>query len=184
MDEFVYMYLLSFLLIILGFIALLAQKVYIDSEMNPTEIELPILGKLKTNYPALGFVIFGCALAIFTFNEEPKLNIWNITGTLEGIRNEEWDPNNLQVKIHPSSFDHPIIRKNGDKATFEINGSIEEGKSFEDVVEFIDFSHPDFSQHFIPKNEYQIFEDNPDSSRIESVTESSRYYKPLSVNNF
>ena len=60
MTESTIIYLLAGLCFVLGFVALLKQKTYIDSQTNqPTEIELPFVGKLTTNYPALGFVFIG-----------------------------------------------------------------------------------------------------------------------------
>ena len=41
-------------LIVLGFFALLAQRIYIDSgTLTASEIEIPFLGKMKANFPAL-----------------------------------------------------------------------------------------------------------------------------------
>ena len=48
---------ISILLIILGFIALLKQKTYIDSKtQQPTKIKLPFFGEMITNFPALIFI--------------------------------------------------------------------------------------------------------------------------------
>ena len=45
---------LGALCVLLGFVALLSSKIYIDDKTNaPTEVELPIIGKLKSNCPAL-----------------------------------------------------------------------------------------------------------------------------------
>jgi len=45
---------------ILGFIALLSSRIYIDQPSNSTgEVEVPFLGKPKGNYPALVFVLLG-----------------------------------------------------------------------------------------------------------------------------
>ncbi|MGH2508312.1 MAG: hypothetical protein ACRDHZ_13055, partial [Ktedonobacteraceae bacterium] len=58
------------ILIFLGFIALLSQKIYIDHRTNKaTEIDVPILGKMKANYPALIFVFLGCAVVVFGLNK-------------------------------------------------------------------------------------------------------------------
>ncbi len=48
------------LLIVLGFIALLTQKVYLDSTtQQPITIEVPFVGKMAANVPSLAFVFFG-----------------------------------------------------------------------------------------------------------------------------
>ena len=54
---------IAVLLIVLGFVALLKQKLYVDSETGQvTEVEVPLLGKLRTNAPAIAFVVFGSAI--------------------------------------------------------------------------------------------------------------------------
>lgn len=65
---------ISILSIVLGFIALLAQKTYINPETNePSEVEIPFIGKIKTNYPAVIFVFLGFAAALHAFNKsEPQ----------------------------------------------------------------------------------------------------------------
>ena len=54
---------LGTLSILLGFIALLSQNIYLHPETKDlTEVEVPILGRLRTNYPALVFVLLGFSL--------------------------------------------------------------------------------------------------------------------------
>jgi hypothetical protein len=58
--------------VVMGFFALLKQKLYIDSKTNKaTEVSLPIVGKMKTNYPALVFVLVGFAAMypIYSFKQ-------------------------------------------------------------------------------------------------------------------
>ena len=60
------LYAIAALSIILGFIALIKQKVYLDKDTKKqTELEIPILGKLKTNYPSLVFVFLGFFLVYY-----------------------------------------------------------------------------------------------------------------------
>ena len=84
MQAVLIVYGISVLSIILGFVALLTQKVYIDRERNmPTQVEVPLFGKLKTNYPALIFVFLGFLMAYVAFDrsrELPKRD-WLITGS-------------------------------------------------------------------------------------------------------
>jgi hypothetical protein len=59
------------------------QKTYLDPETKqPTEIEVPLIGKLKTNYPALIFVFLGIVLAFLTFrtSHAPPKEKWEIEG--------------------------------------------------------------------------------------------------------
>ena len=72
MTESTIIYLLAGLCFVLGFVALLKQKTYIDSQTNqPTEIELPFVGKLKSNFPALVFVVVGAFLAYSGWSKPP-----------------------------------------------------------------------------------------------------------------
>ena len=77
---------LSFLSVALGFVALLAQRTYLDKEtQKPVEIEIPVFGKMKSNYPALLFVFLGFALAFYAFDKSyppPKVE-WVVTGALK-----------------------------------------------------------------------------------------------------
>ena len=60
---------ISTLTIILGFIALLTQKIYIDTDTKQlTQIDIPMVGKMKTNYPALIFLFLGIFLAVYAFS--------------------------------------------------------------------------------------------------------------------
>ena len=93
------------LAILLGFVALLKQKTYIDSATNqPSEFELPLVGKLKTNYPSLLFVALGfgivwqVAQGLDAGTEE-----WSITGSLRAdSAAPAWEQGTLTV--FPSDF--------------------------------------------------------------------------------
>ena len=79
------MYIISISSIILGFVALILQKTYLDPEtQKPTEVEVPVIGKLKTNYPALVFVFLGFAGAFYSFQRsQVKEKVqWTIQGSL------------------------------------------------------------------------------------------------------
>lgn len=54
-----------------GIWALLKQKTVVDKAGNVTEIEIPVLGKLKTNYPSLGAILIGAGLAVFVIERTP-----------------------------------------------------------------------------------------------------------------
>jgi len=173
------MYSISVLTILFGFVALLLQKTYLVSDTGrPIEIEIPFLGKFKTNYPALAFLIFGIALAVFTYknpNPPPKVE-WLITGrfadeTLEGI---DWSTGDLRV--FPTDFD---IKVNPD-GTFEIQAKIAEGKTFEDVIQRLDFSHRSASIQIFPRVEYQKALNGKDSM-LDEYTETTRNYKPITL---
>ena len=66
-------YAISGMSIVLGFIALLTQRIYVDTNTQKTiQMEIPILGKMKTNYPALAFVFLGFVLALVAVNKTPE----------------------------------------------------------------------------------------------------------------
>lgn len=54
-----------------GIWALLKQKTVVDANGNVTEIEIPVFGKLKTNYPSLGAILIGAALALVIIQRTP-----------------------------------------------------------------------------------------------------------------
>ena len=58
--------LFGFLSILMGFIALLAQKIYMKNNNEVSEIEIPLIGKMKFNYPALIFVFIGVVLIFYS----------------------------------------------------------------------------------------------------------------------
>src|ERR1700739_2244340 len=127
------MYGLAAFCFILGFAALLAQKTYVDTQTNqPTEVELPLVGKLKTNYPALVFVAVGAFLAAFTWSKPRNLGEeeWTITGSLRQPAGEALKWEDGALVLLPKAFD-VALPPNG---TFQITGSIPQGKQFEDIV--------------------------------------------------
>ena len=71
---------ISIIGIILGFVALITQKIYINPETSEaTEVEIPFIGKIKTNYPALVFAFLGFGLAFYVFNKAypPLPTVWH-----------------------------------------------------------------------------------------------------------
>jgi hypothetical protein len=86
-----WMLILAAFAIVLGFVALLCSKIYVidNGTGKATEVDLPLVGKMKTNYPALVFILVGTALATYSLNQpylfldsqQPVL--WNIKGQLQ-----------------------------------------------------------------------------------------------------
>ena len=175
------MYGISLITIILGFVALLTQKIYINPETHqPTEIDIPFLGKLRTNIPAIAFVFFGFILAYVTFDKSypPNKVDWIITGSFNaGDEEIDWEKGTLV--LFPTEFSHEV----SDHGTFIINAKIEEGTSFENMIQRIDFSHPKASTQICPKDEYDSFK-NGKVTLIESTTENTRNLKPAPLNFF
>lgn len=69
-----------------GVAALLKQQVILDQNGQPSEIELPWFGKIKTNYPSLFAISLGIVLAAFVVGKlNPTVEIRNLSlvATLE-----------------------------------------------------------------------------------------------------
>lgn len=178
MTDSILMYGISILAIILGFVALLTQKIYIDSATNqPTEVDIPFFGKIKTNIPALVFVFLGFGTAIFAFNKSLPIHKtkWNIEGFLTTDKEKiDWEYGALIV--FPSDFE-VSVSKNG---KFRIEALIEQGKTFEDVVQFIDYSHANGSIKINPKKEYKSFMEKKETL-LKEVEQHMREYKPALI---
>ncbi len=165
------------LLIVLGFVALLAQRIYLDSRtQSPIEIDLPLLGKMKANYPALFFVFLGCALTVFGVQQQHKAVRevqWQIDGTIEADAQQiNWQQGRLEV--FPTKVETEIDPATG---RFKIKLAIEEGKTLEDVVERIDYSHRTGSVVLLPKKELEQFKKKSAGSLLTEATNTSRTYK-------
>ncbi len=179
MIAFIIMTSMSALSVLLGFVALLTQKIYIDSSTNqPTDVDIPFFGKLKTNYPALIFVFLGFAMAYATLNKCYPIGKtqWVITGSFKAPdgKNIRWEQGSGVVI--PSDY-RMDVNKDG---VFEIDALIEEGKQFEDVIERIVYTHNCGSQSVVPKAEYDAYKGGKESL-IKSVTKSTREYRPIPI---
>ena len=172
---------ISVLSIVLGFIALLTQKIYIDSRTNTlTEVEIPLFGKMKTNFPALIFVFLGFALIFFVVE---KFNIqkedWLITGSLQTVEGREIDWGKGVLELFPCDIKESEIGKNGN---FRILASIEKGKTFEDIIERVHFDHPGGASFVLfPRKEYERHSVRSLLSLLKEYTDTTRLYKPLPV---
>jgi hypothetical protein len=165
---------------LLGFVALLKQKTYIDSQTNqPTDIELPLIGKLKSNYPALAFVIVGAFLAYAGWSKTPTDlgdDQWSITGSFVAPNNAnvKWEDGNLVLL--PRTFE-PAELQDG---RFMIQASIQKGKRFEDVVSAIVYTNGKVSAQINVEDEYnKRISGRP--SLLQTHSKTSRDYAPQVV---
>ncbi|HTI11324.1 MAG TPA: hypothetical protein VL832_22280 [Puia sp.] len=175
------MYGISTLLIILGFIALLKQKTYIDPETKqPTEVEVPVLGKLKTNYPALVFIFLGFAAAYFAFNKTKSKDLWTIQGSFAAPPNKKinWEKSDIWLKPIELT-EPPRIDNNG---IFTISVLLDQGLSFEDAIESIQFTLDSAQvEPLLPMNEFKKYRQNQ-HSLLSGTNPHERYYKKLPLN--
>jgi hypothetical protein len=138
----------------MGFIALLKQKLYIDSKTKqPTEVSLPIIGKMKTNYPALVFVFVGAAAMyqIYSF-KQPDIDAkddYLIRGRIEisqasttgesrgGAANLDFSTSIIMP--FPSDVSNNQVDSDG---TFSVKIKVPRGKEFEDYIQWLQLSGP------------------------------------------
>jgi len=170
-------YALAGLCFVLGFVALLMQKTYLDSTTHkPTEIELPMIGKLKTNFPALIFVLIGAFLAAFVWSKPSDLGDeqWTITGSLQVPTGEtiKWQDGTYALLPRGwSSSSNP----NG---TFEMTGPVKKGERFEDTWTHIVYTNGEFNALINIKDEYNKYVAKQ-PSLILSATDNTRDYAPV-----
>ena len=171
---------LGTLSILLGFIALLSQKIYLHPETKElTEVEVPILGRLRTNYPALVFVLLGFSLIFYVVGTMPPKPVkWLVEGRF--IANSPkmiWHLDKL--RIHPCGFDPKIL--NG---YFTIGLELGEGIAFEDAVEKISYTDTGGSFTIWPKKELKLHEKGDDATLLKARTATTRTYKDVRLTTF
>jgi hypothetical protein len=106
---------------------LLKQKTHVDSSTNqPTEVKIPILGRLNTNYPSLVFVFLGFFAAMYAFKEfrvKEKVQ-WTIKSKFEDKYNRIRNWKEGELNIRPSNFqarvtvDTSVLNKKTDYCRF------------------------------------------------------------------
>lgn len=171
------MYGIAGLLIFFGFVALLLQKTYVSDPNTGTasEIDLPFIGKLKTNYPALIFVFLGCALAYYAFGN--RTHSWRISGTLglpedargAQVGGSEFNWSDGTFTAFPSNFT-PHIERNG---SFDLTVEVAGSGPLEDFIKELMFEHP------LAKKEIPLT-----ANSIKNSTESAIQLKPQIVEYF
>lgn len=176
------MYVLSALILALGGVSLFAQKVRkVDKESGEeTIIELPFFGKLRTNYPALAFAFIGAAMAVFTLEKtlESK-DQWVITGEFTAPDSQAIDWTDGALILSPSKLT-PSINPDGG---FTIQGLIQRGRKFEDVVKQISYCNwcgDLYSGSISTEKEYKNYM-NEKNSILEEVGDLERIYRPVTV---
>ena len=171
---------LSIISVILGFIALVKQKTYIDQEtLNPTEVEVPLFGKLKTNYPSLAFVFLGFALAFYIVSScQNMTDMWQIKGRfISDNPNQEWSPACLNLEPRP-------VKEEIDRLTGEFDFTLEipSGEKFEDVYSVIGYTDGNMSATIPTLQALHDFRAGG-SKYIEIIRPKYRRYRPVSVEN-
>jgi hypothetical protein len=173
------LYGIAVLSIILGFIALLSQKIYVDeTTKQPTEVEVPFLGKIKSNYPALVFVFLGAVLAFGAFQKSypPEKEEWTLKGQFAPPTGEAVDPTS-SLDLSPVSEQTQI----DDKGIFQIKVRIPRGTSLEDAFETVEYTYKGGSGRIDLGKEYKMFLNNDKESKISNATQHERIFKPIPI---
>ncbi len=176
---------LSILATVLGFVALLTQRIYMDaSTQKPVEFEIPLLGKMKSNYPALAFVFMGCFLAWYTMQsvlplyEKPKM-LWTVTGSFSDRRISDWRTRGKLI-LTPKDPDYDV----DENGHFTIKIHIEKPKTFENIIDNITFTYPDRPDVTIyPSREYDAYRSGQ-ASRLDNAGDYTRTYKRIALPQF
>jgi len=171
------LYGISALCIVLGFIALLKQRLYIDERTRePTAVELPLFGKLKTNYPALVFVFIGAGLAVYAIHESPQKEPWTLTGSLTNPPGKHVKWTDGTITLIPQTVSSTIY-ENGQ---FEIHVPIEKGKSIANLYSILDYTVPEGNVQIDLLKEYQASRQHRDS-QIENISANNLTFKPIAI---
>lgn len=172
---------LAALMSILGFVALLRTKSYVVDGAEATETDLPILGKIKTNYPALVFVAVGAGLAAYALQASKDLatpdEIWTITGKLVRPNGSTFDIRGGTLAAVPQN---PVVNIAAD-GSYEISIHLKHGESFEDSIGLIDYTNDFGNANIVPKQELAAYDKDPSKSLLISKTDHSRSYKPVKI---
>ena len=164
---------------VLGFVALLSSRIYINPNTKAKlAVDLPILGKMQTNYPALIFVFVGAALAVFAMEKEPRDTSWTITGQLREPTNQIKDWRNSGTLRLVQLGPNVAIDEHGQ---FSIDVDLPEGESFESVVQQIAYVSDRFHLEIFPKDELEAFKKNPAASKLSKMSATTRVYRPFDV---
>jgi hypothetical protein len=132
---------LAGLMVCLGFIALLKQKTYLDTQSGKTAVDVPFVGKMTTNAPALVFVFLGFALALYAGKKSPTPLDSPVTWTLKGTfatpqhTNFTWSAGWLELvptKTHV---------KMSNKGAFEVTTELKAGESITNSVDALVYTH-------------------------------------------
>ncbi|MDQ7782934.1 MAG: hypothetical protein RDU20_08655 [Desulfomonilaceae bacterium] len=177
-------YFFAAMCIILGFVALLKQKTYLDSETGmPTQVELPLLGKIGTNIPALVFVFLGAVALLVAMTKclVPPTNEvdWTITGRLLNGTDRRINFEDADVTFVPP----PKARGQVDRfGNVRITAKVLHGDTFENAIDSIEISHADFRMvDLCPAVEWTKFKNGDSTSKVETAGKMTRKYKPMQV---
>ena len=161
----IYLLSVSVVALFLGFFALLRQKTYLNAKTStPIEIELPIFGRMKANYPALIFLFITGLFGYFAYMSRDMPNAqWSVVGSVgyaDGTLLDAADWQKLQIKVVPDRYSSTV--KKADDGHFTISPDLPNGIIFEQEIASVIFSlnkDPYLSCRFNPKQELDNWND-------------------------
>ena len=178
-----FLYSIAALSIILGFVALLTQKIYIDKDTKQKiDFTIPFFGKIKTNYPALIFTILGFWLIYYVTDKSypPSQINWVLEGYFVCQDSIKFDDETIYV--HPSNIVSSLPENPNTKGKFRIDIRIDEDKSIEDVIEYFSYDHNLGGNIRVNlENELDKFNEGDVSSLIKERSTSSLNFKDLQL---
>ena len=156
-------------------------KKYMRTREHGTKIkvELPLLGKLRTNYPALAFVFIGAGMALFAFNRTFEVkDQWVISGSFKTADSRAIDWTKGVLTLYPRQS-NPILERDG---SFHIELILPRSRKFEE--EFGQISYFNWSGNvsatILVDEEYQKFKKG-DASFLKTGAGRTRRYGPVEV---
>ena len=127
-------------MIVLGFVALLKQKTYLDRKSGQTTIEVPLAGKMTTNFPALVFVFLGFVLALYEGKKAPVAEnpaTWTLRGSFHAPSHTNFTWSAGILELIPTGT-HVNMSTKGE---FEMTAQAAAGKPIENLVKALVYTH-------------------------------------------
>jgi len=163
---------LAALVIVLGFVALLKQRTYLDAKsQKPIQIDVPLFGKnvkMKTNYPALAFLFVGFLLAIYVLQSglpAHETEEWQVQGSFFDPNISDWDRAGTLSLFPPQYmlFQGQPVDQNGH---FNLKLKLDKDLTFEKAVQTITYSHLEGDVVIVPQDEYSAYQKKDESSKL------------------
>lgn len=117
---------------LLAVVFLFRQKTVVDQEGHVTEVEIPLFGKIKSNYPSVGLAIIGaglCAFAINTTAPDPVVRV-----TLNAQVRDEIGTHDLPVQVGVVPQEYFRSGNLGENGQSSFSFGVDAGKDYQVVV--------------------------------------------------
>ena len=156
----------------------------IFGKVGATEVDLNIfaksLVKMKSHYPSLIFLVPAIALAYWASQMTLAKTAWDIKGVFVPENGAAVQPDwrNGVLAIFPTDFESEL----GANGEFRIRLSIPEGETFEDYIQFVEYSGKQYWTRFSPAEELAKYEQQgSEASLLTQKQPNARYYSKVPV---